>query len=62
LRWGILIDKFREVGDTFKLLGGTNGNTYANALYYVVKPYHLLFPIPQSEIQLNPLMTQNPNY
>ncbi len=62
LRWGILIDKFTEVGNTFKSLGGSNGNTYANALYYVVKPYHQLFPIPQAEIQLNPLMPQNPQY
>lgn len=62
LRWGILIDKFTEVGNTFKLLGGTTGASYANTLYFVVKPYQLLFPIPQSEIQLNKLMTQNPQY
>ena len=62
LRWGIIIDKFTEVGNTFKLLGGANGTLWANRLYFVFKPYQLLLPIPQVEMQLNPLMKQNPGY
>jgi hypothetical protein len=62
IRWGIIIDKFTEVGNTMKLLGGSNGANWANRLYYVIKPYHLLLPIPQLEMQLNPLMKQNPGY
>ena len=62
IRWGIIIDKFTEVGNTFKLLGGANGANWANRLYYVLKPYQLLLPIPQVEMQLNPLMKQNPGY
>lgn len=62
MRWGIILDKFTEVGNTFKLLGGNNGVLWANRLYYVFKPYQLLFPIPQVEMQLNPQMKQNPGY
>lgn len=62
LRWGIIIDKFTEVGNKFKLLGGAKGADWANRLYYVLKPQHLLLPIPQVEMQLNPLMKQNPGY
>jgi hypothetical protein len=62
IRWGIIIDKFTEVGNTMKLLGGANGVIWANRLYFVLKPYQLLFPIPQVEMQLNPLMKQNPGY
>jgi hypothetical protein len=33
-----------------------------NNLNYNVQPFRLLFPIPQQQIDLNPLLTQNPNY
>lgn len=32
------------------------------SLNYNVQPYRLIMPIPQTEIDLNPLLTQNPNY
>jgi hypothetical protein len=62
IRWGIIFDKFTEVGNTMKLVGGANGANWANKLYYVLKPQHILFPIPQIEMQLNSKMTQNPGY
>jgi hypothetical protein len=62
LRWGILIEKFTETGNTFKTLGGTTGNNLANRLYLNFYPHMLLFPIPNSEIQMNPLIKQNPNW
>jgi hypothetical protein len=33
-----------------------------NALNYNVQPYQLIYPIPQTQLDLNPLLTQNPNY
>lgn len=33
-----------------------------NALNYNVQPYQLLYPVPQTQLDLNPLLTQNPNY
>ncbi|HEY4286911.1 MAG TPA: RagB/SusD family nutrient uptake outer membrane protein [Puia sp.] len=33
-----------------------------NSLNYNVQPYQLLFPIPQTQLDLNPLLTQNPGY
>ncbi|HVY75676.1 MAG TPA: RagB/SusD family nutrient uptake outer membrane protein, partial [Puia sp.] len=33
-----------------------------NNLNYNVQPYQLLWPIPQTELDLNPLLTQNPGY
>jgi hypothetical protein len=33
-----------------------------NNLNYNVQPYRLILPIPQGQIDLNPLLTQNPNY
>jgi hypothetical protein len=33
-----------------------------NNLNYNVQPYRILMPIPQPQIDLNPLLTQNPNY
>ena len=62
MRWGILIDKFTEVGNTFKTLGGTTGTNLANKLYFNFQPHMLLMPIPYSEIQMNPLVKQNPNW
>ena len=69
MRWGILIDKFAEVGNTLKTIpittktySSTDGPTIASRVYLNMMPYMLLFPIPYSEIQLNPLMTQNPNW
>jgi hypothetical protein len=37
-------------------------NGQGNNLNYNVQPYRLLFPIPQVQIDLNPLLKQNPNY
>ena len=62
MRWGILIEKFTEVGNTFKTLGGTTGTNLANKLYFNIQPHMLLMPIPYSEIQMNPLVKQNPNW
>ena len=61
IRWGIIIDKMNEVGNTLKVNGGNTGAIWQSTLY-VMKPYQVLFPIPQLEIQLNNLMTQNPQY
>jgi len=68
-RWGILIDKFTEVGNllktipiTTKTYSSTDGPTIANKVYFSMLPHMLLFPIPYTEIQLNPLVTQNPNW
>ena len=33
-----------------------------NNLNYNIQPYRILMPIPQPQIDLNPLLTQNPNY
>jgi hypothetical protein len=33
-----------------------------NLLNYNVQPYQLVMPIPQTQIDLNPLLTQNPQY
>ena len=33
-----------------------------NNLNYNVQPYMLVYPIPQTELDLNPLLTQNPGY
>ncbi len=38
----------------------TDGN--GHNLGYNVQPYQLLWPIPQTQLDLNPLLTQNPNY
>jgi len=62
LRWGNLIEKFTEVGNTYKALGGSTGTNIANKLYFSMLPHMLLFPIPNSEIQANPLVKQNPNW
>ncbi len=62
LRWGILIEKFTEVGNTYKALGGSTGSNIANKLYFNMLPHMLLLPIPNSEIQSNPLVKQNPNW
>lgn len=32
------------------------------ALGFAIKPHHVLFPIPQNQIDVNPKMTQNPGY
>ena len=62
LRWGIIQERFIEVGNTFAQLAGSTGLNYANRLYYSFKPHMVLFPIPSSEIQLNPLVKQNPSW
>jgi hypothetical protein len=63
MRWGILIEKFTEVGNTFKTLAPTSGGpNLANRLYFNMLPHMLLMPIPYSEIQMNPLVKQNPNW
>jgi hypothetical protein len=33
-----------------------------NSLNYDVQPYQLIYPIPQEQIDLNPLLTQNPGF
>ena len=33
-----------------------------NNLNYNIQPFRLIMPIPQPQIDLNPLLTQNPNY
>ena len=33
-----------------------------NSLNYNVQPYQLICPIPQNQLDLNPLLTQNPGY
>jgi hypothetical protein len=33
-----------------------------NSLNYNVQPYQLLLPVPQTQLDLNPLLTQNPGY
>ena len=44
-----------QVMNAQKDASGTNLN-------YNVQPYQLIYPIPQTQIDLNPLLTQNPSY
>jgi len=44
-----------QVMNAQKDANGTNLN-------YNVQPYQLIYPIPQTQIDLNPLLTQNPSY
>jgi len=33
-----------------------------NPLNYNVQPFQLIYPVPQTQLDLNPLLAQNPNY
>ncbi|WP_116788922.1 RagB/SusD family nutrient uptake outer membrane protein [Flavobacterium psychrotrophum] len=68
-RWLDLV----RTGTALQVMNAQGANVLANpqAYYfpanvtppgYVVSDKHLLFPIPQREIRINPLLTQNPGY
>ncbi|TKG95749.1 RagB/SusD family nutrient uptake outer membrane protein [Puteibacter caeruleilacunae] len=52
VRWGILYE-------TVKSLDGVEPKGYC---WKNIQPYHVLFPIPQQEIDLNPMLKQNTGY
>ncbi|HMH32855.1 MAG TPA: RagB/SusD family nutrient uptake outer membrane protein [Puia sp.] len=49
---------------TGRAIAVMNAQTDGNGinLHYNVQPYQLLWPIPQTQLDLNPLLTQNPSY
>jgi hypothetical protein len=57
LRTGQAIPVMTAYGAKIRQITGMPANAYTN-----VDANHLLFPIPSTEIQLNPQITQNPGY
>ena len=56
-RWFDLV----RTGKAIEVMNAQKDGNGAN-LNYNVQPFRLLFPIPQQQIDLNPLLTQNPGY
>jgi len=56
-RWFDLL----RTGKAIDVMNATKDGS-GQSLNYNVQPYRLIMPIPQTEIDLNPLLTQNPNY
>ena len=56
-RWFDLL----RTGKAIEVMNAQKDGNGAN-LNYNVQPFRLLFPIPQQQIDLNPLLTQNPGY
>ena len=56
-RWFDLV----RTGKAIQVMNAQKDGSGAS-LNYDVQPYELIFPIPQTQIDLNPLLTQNPEY
>jgi hypothetical protein len=56
-RWFDLV----RTGKAIEVMNAQKGGNGAN-LNYNVQPHQLILPIPQTQIDLNPLLTQNPDY
>lgn len=61
IRWGILIPTLKQVASEVNA-NAENNMKYAALRFNNVSTRHLLLPIPESELALNNLLTQNPEW
>ena len=62
IRWGILETKLKEVGAWIKASENATYKYVSLSFDNFDKSRHTLLPIPQNDISLNKLLTQNPGY
>lgn len=61
-RWGILISRMKEVAEYVLINAPTSFRKMASDAALNITDKFLFLPIPQSEIMLDPKLTQNPSY